>query len=76
MVISGVISPLIWVVSIVTLLVTPLITTYEPPSTPLNPKPWMPKPFQAEEQDSMGTRHRLGGELHGLGGFACSVSYG
>ena len=31
-VISGVISPLIWVTSIVTLLITPLIPTHEPPS--------------------------------------------
>ena len=31
-VISGVISPLIWVITIVTLLITPLITTPEPPS--------------------------------------------
>ena len=31
-VISGVISPLIRVLSIVTLLITPLITTHEPPS--------------------------------------------
>ena len=31
-VISGVISPLIWVIIIVTLLLTPLITTPEPPS--------------------------------------------
>ena len=31
-VISGLISPLIWVISIVTLLVTLLITTHEPPS--------------------------------------------
>ena len=33
-VISRVISPLIWVISIVTLLITLLITTHEPPSTP------------------------------------------
>ena len=31
-VISGVISPLTWVISIVTLLMTLLMTTYEPPS--------------------------------------------
>ena len=31
-VISGVISPLVWVITIVTLLITPLITTHEPPS--------------------------------------------
>ena len=31
-VISGVISPLIWVLSIVPLLITLLITTHEPPS--------------------------------------------
>ena len=31
-VISGVISPLIWVITIVTLLIGPLITTHEPPS--------------------------------------------
>ena len=31
-VISGVICPLIWVITIVTLLTTPLITTPEPPS--------------------------------------------
>ena len=35
-VISGVISPLIWVISIVTLLITPLITTHEPPSRVFN----------------------------------------
>ena len=33
MVISGVISPLIWVIVMVTLLITPLITTHEPPSS-------------------------------------------
>ena len=32
-VIGGVISPLIWVITIVTLLITPLITPHEPPST-------------------------------------------
>ena len=31
-VISGVISPLIWVITIVALLITPLVTTPEPPS--------------------------------------------
>ena len=31
-VISRVISPLIWAITIVTLLITPLITTHEPPS--------------------------------------------
>ena len=36
-VISRVTSPLIWIVTTVTLLVTPLITTHEPPSTPLSP---------------------------------------
>ena len=30
-VVSGVIGPLIWVVTIVTLLITPFITTHEPP---------------------------------------------
>ena len=34
MVISGVISPLIWFISKVTRLITPLITTHEPPSKP------------------------------------------
>ena len=29
--ISGVVSPPIWVISVVTLLMTPLITTHEPP---------------------------------------------
>ena len=33
--ISGDISPLIWVIIIVTLLITPLITAHEPPSTAL-----------------------------------------
>ena len=33
-VISGVISPLIRVITIVTLLITPLISTHEPPSRP------------------------------------------
>ena len=37
-VISRVISPLIWVISIVTLLITLLIATHEPPSTLLNRK--------------------------------------
>ena len=37
-VISGVISPLILVITIVTLLITPLIPTYEPPSR--LSKPW------------------------------------
>ena len=32
-VISAVISPLIWLISIVTLILTPFITTHEPPST-------------------------------------------
>ena len=36
-VISGVISPLIWVLNIVTLLITPLKTTHEPPSKYGNP---------------------------------------
>ena len=31
-VISGVLCPLIWVISIVTLLMIPFITTHEPPS--------------------------------------------
>ena len=39
--ISGVISPRTWVTSIVTLLITLLITTHEPPSTNLH------KPRQA-----------------------------
>ena len=30
-VISGVISPLIWVITIVTLFITPLLTNHEPP---------------------------------------------
>ena len=33
-VISGVIRDLIWILTIVTLLITPLITTHEPPSRP------------------------------------------
>ena len=33
-VISGVISPLIWAIIIVTLPMTPLITAHEPPSRP------------------------------------------
>ena len=37
-VINGVRSPLIWVISIVTLLITPLTTTHEAPSTVLNQK--------------------------------------
>ena len=39
-VISGVISPLIWHITIVTLLVTPLITTHEPPSSPSQNGQW------------------------------------
>ena len=35
---SRVISPLIWDITIVTLIITPLLPTYEPTST-LNPKP-------------------------------------
>ena len=35
-VISGVVSPLIWVITIVTLLITPLITTHEPLSALLD----------------------------------------
>ena len=31
-VISGVIRPLVWVITILTLLITPLIATHEPPS--------------------------------------------
>ena len=31
-VITGVMSPLIWVITIVSLIITPLITTHEPPS--------------------------------------------
>ena len=34
-VISGVISPLIWAIIIVTLLIIPLIATHEPPSRTL-----------------------------------------
>ena len=44
---SGVISPLIWLITIVSLLITPLITTHEPPSIgvatigiTVNPNPW------------------------------------
>ena len=37
--ISGLISPLIWVISIVTLLIILLITTHEPPSRGLNRVP-------------------------------------
>ena len=33
-VISMVLRPVIWVMTIVTLLITPLITTHEPPSRP------------------------------------------
>ena len=33
-VISGIISPLIWVIIMVTLLITPPTTTHEPPSKP------------------------------------------
>ena len=33
MVISGAISPLIWVINMVTRIIAPLITTHEPPST-------------------------------------------
>ena len=40
-VLSGVISPLTWVVSIVAPLITPIITTHEPYTT-LNPKPLNP----------------------------------
>ena len=36
MVISGVISPLIWLISIVTLIITPFITSHEPPSSSSN----------------------------------------
>ena len=36
-VISMVISPNVWVITIVTLLITPLITTHEPPSKPYTP---------------------------------------
>ena len=36
--ISGVISSLIWVITIVTLLITPLITTHEPPGMPVSPE--------------------------------------
>ena len=32
-IVSGVVSPLIWVISIVTLLITLIITTHEPPSS-------------------------------------------
>ena len=43
-VIRGVISPLIWVINTVTLLITPLITTHEPPSTVIEAPQiaWMP----------------------------------
>ena len=34
---SGVMSPLIWVISVVTRLITPLLTTHEPPIEALNP---------------------------------------
>ena len=37
-VISRVISPLIWLITIVTLLITPLLTTHEPPSR--RPEVW------------------------------------
>ena len=41
---SGVISRLIWVITIVTLLITPLMTTHEPPSTVITNR-WIPNGF-------------------------------
>ena len=51
-VISGVISPRIWVIIMVTLLITPLITTLKPsslnPIDPLKkPKTLIPKPYRS-----------------------------
>ena len=37
-VISGVVSPLIWDITVVTLLITPLITNHEAPSMAPNPQ--------------------------------------
>ena len=46
--ISGVVSPLIWPISRVTLLITPLMPIHEPPSSPesLDPKPKFLTPSQ------------------------------
>ena len=44
--ISGVISPLRWVLSIVTLLITLVITTHEPPSFRRRSSPTLPMPLR------------------------------
>ena len=46
-VISGVTRPMIWVISVVTLLMTPLKTTHEPPSTCSIPSHCMHDPPEA-----------------------------
>ena len=53
-VISRVISPLIWVISIVTLLITLLITTHEPPS-------WCVRAFRKSCRD---THHEGDSRVH------------
>ena len=64
-VISGVISPLIWVIIMVTLLITPLITTHEPPSSQPRPQAQIstrPPPF-AEPASFQGAAGVLKGSL-------------
>ena len=43
-VISRVLSPLIWVITTVTLLITPLITTHEPPTGASRKRAFSPNP--------------------------------
>ena len=64
---SGVISPLIWVISTVTLLRTPLITSHEPPSTPgsrgaLRAR-WQPTPLLSSQHTSRSNFPRSGSRL-------------
>ena len=68
-VISGVISPLTWVITIVTLLTTPLITTHEPPTW------WEPKALAAaylsaskHGADDAPARHCFGFQVLGFWG--------
>ena len=58
---SGVISPLIWIISIVTLLITPLVTTPELPGRHHDSDLWLPKlQFQDFYVQGLGLRAVLG----------------
>ena len=57
-VVSGGICPLVWVISIVTLLITPFVTTHEPPSR----VPWTFWGFRVWASGWRGPKRLRGGD--------------